>query len=337
MSSISRRGLLRIGGAIACSLAAARTATALAAAAGAPAKPAPNAAGAGAISIGGDITVNRIGFGAMRIAPGETAGRPDPTVDEAVRVLRRAVELGINFIDTADVYGRGESEERIRRALYPYPHGVIIATKGGWLRPSMDPSAWDGSPKHLREACEGSLKRLRLERIDLYQYHIPDTKVPFEESIGALARLREEGKIRHIGVSNVTLEQVRRARRIVPIVSVQNRYNIAYRASEEVLRYCEAEGLVFIPWAPLARGMPGGSPPGPANDPAFNPPAGYQERLAAAERQHGLNQYQGGIAWLMSHSRQILPIPGTTSVEHLEENVAAAAVRFSPQELQAIG
>lgn len=337
MSGMSRRSLLKTGGAVVCSTVAARVATALGGTDGATTQAAPNAALAGTITIGGDMKVNRIGFGAMRIAPGETPGRPDPTLEEAVRALRRAVDLGVNFIDTADVYGRGQGEERIREALYPYPKGVVIATKGGWLRPSMDPSAWDGSPKHLREACEASLKRLRLEHIDLYQYHIPDTKVPFEESIGALTRLRQEGKIRHIGVSNVTLDQVKRARKIVPIVSVQNRYNIAYRASEEVLRYCDAEGLVFIPWAPLASETPDGQPPGPANNPAFDPPAGYQERLAQTEKQHGLNKYQGGIAWLMSHSKQILPIPGTTSVEHLEENIAAGAVRYSSQEMKAIG
>lgn len=337
MSSMSRRSLLKTGGAVACSMVAARVATALAATDGAATHAAPNAARAGTITISGDMKVNRIGFGAMRIAPGETQGRPDPTVEEAVRVLRRAVELGVNFIDTADVYGRGQGEERIREALYPYPKAVVIATKGGWLRPSMDPSAWDGSPRYLRQACEASLKRLRLERIDLYQYHIPDPKVPFEESIGALARLREEGKIRHIGVSNVTLDQLKRARKVAPIASVQNRYNVAYRASEEVLRYCEAEGLVFIPWAPLAREMPGGQPPGPANNPTFDPLAGYQERLAETEKQYGLNKYQGGIAWLMSHSKQILPIPGTTSVAHLEENIAAGAIRYSPQEMKAIG
>jgi aryl-alcohol dehydrogenase-like predicted oxidoreductase len=327
---------LKTGAVVAGSLVAARVATTLAAANAAPAQVAPNAARAGTIKLG-DMVVNRIGFGAMRIAPGETEGRPDPTVEEAVRVLRRAVELGVNFIDTANVYGQGESETRIRKALYPYAKGLVITTKGGWLRPSMDPSAWDGSPKGLREACEGSLKRLGLERIDLYQYHIPDTKVPFEDSIGALAKLRQEGKIRHIGVSNVTLDQVKRARKIVPIVSVQNRYNIAYRASEEVLKYCEAEGLAFIPWAPLAREMVGGQPPGPANNPAFNPPEGFAERQAKIEKQHGLNKYQGGIAWLMSHSKQMLPIPGTTSVAHLEENIAAGAIRFSLEEMKTIG
>jgi len=335
MSGMSRRVLLKAGGAMACSMWAARAT--LAATDGSAKHNAPNATLAGTITFGGDMTVNRIGFGAMRIAPGETQGRADPTVEEAVRVLRRAVELGVNFIDTADVYGKGQGEERIRKALHPYAKGVVIATKGGWLRPSMDPSAWDGSPRYLRQACEASLKRLGLERIDLYQYHIPDPKVPFEDSIGALARLREEGKIRHIGVSNVTLDQLERARKVTQIVSVQNRYNVAYRASEEIVRYCEAEGLVFIPWAPLAREMPGGEPPGPANNPAFDPPAGYQERMATTEQQHGLNKYQGGIAWLLSHSKQILPIPGTTSVEHLEENIAAATVRYSPQELKAIG
>src|SRR6185437_2955608 len=334
MSSVSRRSLLKTGGAVGCSLVAARIATTLGATDAAAAQGTPNAAAAGTITFGGDLKVNRIGFGAMRIAPGETEGRPDPTVEEATRTLRRAVELGVNFIDAADVYGKGECEVRIQKALYPYPKGVVIATKGGWLKPSMDPSAWDGSPMHLRDACEASLYRLRLDRIDLYQFHIPDTKVPYEESIGALARLREQGKIRHIGVSNVTLDQIKRARKVAPIVSVQNRYNIADRASEEIVRYCEAEGLVFIPWAPLQQEIPDGQPPGPANNPAFDPPAGFQERLAQAEKQHGLNKYQGGLAWLMSHSKQILPIPGTTSIAHLEENIAAAAVRYSPQEMK---
>ena len=337
MSSMSRRSLLKTGGAVVSTMVAARAVTALGGTAGAAAPAAPNASQAGTITIGGDLKVNRIGFGAMRIAPGETEGRPDPTVEEATRTLRRAVELGVNFIDTADVYGKGESEVRIHKALYPYPKGLVIGTKGGWLKPSMDPSAWDGSPMHLRDACEASLWRLQLDHIDLYQFHIPDTKVPYEESIGALARLREAGKIRHIGVSNVTLDQIKRARKVAPIVSVQNRYNIADRASEEILRYCEAEGMVFIPWAPLQQEIPDGQPPGPANNPAFDPPAGFQERLAQTEKQHGLNKYQGGIAWLMSHSKQILPIPGTTSVEHLEENIAAGAIRFSAQELKVIG
>ena len=204
MSGLSRRGLLKVGGAVMCSMAVSRAAPALAAVGAVP-----NAAHAGTLTIGGDLTVNRVGFGAMRIVGGETPGRKDPEPAEALRVLRRAVELGVNFIDTADVYGRNQSEQRIREALHPYPKGLVIATKGGWLRPGLDPEDLDGSPRHLREACEGSLKRLGLERIDLYQFHIPDPKVPIEDSIGELSRLRDAGKIRHIGVSNVASRAAR--------------------------------------------------------------------------------------------------------------------------------
>lgn len=332
MSGLSRRGVLQAGGAVICAAAIGRVTPALPAAGGAP-----NAARAGTLTIGGDLTVNRVGFGAMRIVGGETPGRKDPEPAEAIRVLRRAVELGVNFIDTADVYGRNQSELRIREALRPYPKGLVIATKGGWLRPGLEPEDLDGSPKHLREACEGSLKRLGLERIDLYQFHIPDPKVPIEESIGELGRLRDAGKIRHIGVSNVDLAQLERARRVAPIVSVQNLYNVGYRASETVLRYCEAHGLAFLPWAPLARSMGAGRLPGPPRDAAFDPPAGHEERLAALQVRYGLSKQQAAIAWLMTRSRWILPIPGTSAIGHLEENIAAAAVHFSPEDMAAIG
>jgi aryl-alcohol dehydrogenase-like predicted oxidoreductase len=274
--------------------------------AAAPAAAAVPAAAAGTISVGGDLSVNRMGFGAMRITgPGIWGPPEDPA--EAQRVLRRAIELGVNFIDTADAYGPDVSEELIGRSLYPYPRGVIIATKGGMVRPG--PGDWtpDGRPQHLRAACEASLKRLKLARIDLYQLHRVDPKVPLEDSIGELARLRSEGKIRHIGVSNFSAAELERARRVVPIVSVQNRYNVADRAAEDVLAVCARDGLAFIPWAPIGRGA------------------------------HGVSVLQVAIAWLLAKSAVMLPIPGTSSVPHLEQNVAAAAVQLSAAELAAIG
>ena len=291
--------------------------------AGTPGAGAP-AAGAGTVTLGGDLTVNRMGFGAMRITgPGIWGPPQDPA--EAERVLHRAVELGVNFIDTADAYGPAVSEELIARALHPYPRGLVIATKGGLLRPG--PGDWtpDGRPQHLREACEASLKRLKLARIDVYQLHRVDPKVPLEDSIGELARLRTEGKIRHVGVSNFDPAELERARRIVPIVSVQNRYNLADRASEDVLSVCTRDGLAFIPWAPIARGsttaLEGRS----------------TQAMEAAASVHGLSVLQVGIAWLLAKSPAMLPIPGTSSIAHLEENVAAAAVRLSAAELAAIG
>jgi pyridoxine 4-dehydrogenase len=247
----------------------------------------------------GDLTVRRLGFGAMRIT-GEGVWGPPADHDEAIRVLRRAVELGINLIDTADSYGPEVSEELIAEALSPYPEGLVIATKGGLTR--TGPNQWprDGRPEHLRAACEGSLRRLGLERIDLYQLHSPDEKVPYEESVGAIKELQDEGKIRHVGVSNVDLEQLATARGIVEVVSVQNRFNLGDRHSADVLEVCQRDGLAFIPWFPLAAGK--------VDDPAL------------------------ALAWLLAQD-QILPIPGTGSVAHLEANVEAARIRLSDAEI----
>jgi aryl-alcohol dehydrogenase-like predicted oxidoreductase len=265
----------------------------------------PAAAAAGTLSIGGDMQVNRLGFGAMRLTGPGVWGAPTDR-PAAIEVLRRALELGVNFIDTADSYGPGVSEEIIAEALHPYPPGLLIATKGGLTR--AGPGNWgrDGHPAHLRAACEGSLRRLRLARIDLYQLHAVDARVPLEESLGELARLRAEGKIRHIGVSNVSAQELARAQRIVTVVSVQNRYNLADRASEDVLKDCEHAGIAFIPWFPLGAGR-------------------------------DASNAQGAIAWLLARSPVMLPIPGTSSVAHLEENVAAAAVRLSARDMQAMG
>jgi pyridoxine 4-dehydrogenase len=274
------------------------------------------AAAAGTLEIGGDLEVNRLGFGAMRITGSGILGPPaDP--DEARSVLRRAIELGVNLIDTADSYGPEVSENLIAETLHPYPDGLVIATKGGLTRTGA--GAWppDGRPEHLREACEASLRRLRLDRIDVYQQHRPDPKVPYEESIGELAELQREGKIRHIGVSNVDLEQLETARRMVEVVSVQNRYSLFDRDSDDVLDRCERDGLAFLPWWPLAAG-------GIGDDSAIT-------RVAAA---HDATPFQVAIAWLLARSPVVAPIPGTSSVAHLEENVAAAEVRLSEEELQ---
>jgi len=280
------------------------------------------AAAAGTFTIGGDLVVNRMGFGAMRITGPGIWGEPkDPT--EARQLLRRAVELGINFIDTADSYGPEVSERLIAESLSPYPRGLVIGTKGGLVRPAASQWVSDGRPEHLREACEGSLKRLKLARIDLYQFHAPDRRVPLEDSVGELARLRQEGKIRHIGVSNFSVDELQRARRIVPIVSVQNRYNLTDRSSEDVLGVCTREGLAFIPWRPLASDssaeLATGSP---------------LERVAAARR---AKVSQVAIAWLLARSPVILPIPGTASIAHLEENLAAARLQLSAAELKLLG
>ena len=285
---------------------------------------AATAAAAGTLTLGGDLVVNRMGFGAMRITGPGIWGEPkDPA--EAHRVLRRAVELGVNFIDTADAYGPEVSERLIAEALHPYPQGLVIATKGGLVRPG--PSEWvpDGRPEHLREACEASLKRLKLSRIDLYQFHRIDPKVPLEDSIGELARLQKEGKIRHVGVSNFDVAELARARRVTPIVSVQNRYNIADRSSADVLALCEHEGLAFIPWAPIARG---------SSDTLEGNAA--SKALDAIAHAHGVSVYQVAIAWLLA-TPAMLPIPGTSSVAHLEEDVAAAGIKLSATELAAIG
>jgi aryl-alcohol dehydrogenase-like predicted oxidoreductase len=274
------------------------------------------AAAAGTFDIGGELTVNRMGFGAMRLTGPGVWGEPrDP--DECRRVLRRAVDLDVDFIDTADSYGPHVSERLIAEALYPYPDDLVIATKGGLTRSGPDQWHPDGRPEHLREACEGSLARLRLERIEIYQLHRVDPKVPMEESIGALVELRAEGKISQIGLSNVSVAQLRRAREITPIVSVQNRYSLADRASEDVLEECERERLAFIPWYPLATGnlaRPGGA-------------------LATVAERHGATPAQVALAWLLHHSPVMLPIPGTSSVEHLEENVGAAGIELSPGEV----
>ena len=237
-------------------------------------------------------------------------------------MLRRAVDLGVNFIDTADAYGPEVNERLIAETLHPYPRGLVIATKGGQTRPSAGQWVPDGRPEHLREACEGSLKRLKLERIDLYQFHWPDPKVPVEDSVGELARLRTEGKIRHVGVSNFSADELQRVRRIVPIVSVQNRYNVADRASEDVLTVCTREGIAFIPWAPIARG---------------SVEKLVSDGLEAVAKQHAASVFQVAIAWLLAKSPVMLPIPGTSSVAHVEENVAAARLKLGAEDLARLG
>src|SRR5580700_5095226 len=275
------------------------------------------ARGAGEFVIGKDLRVIRLGFGAMRITGKGIWGEPSDRA-EAIRVLRRAVELGINFIDTADSYGPDVSEEIIAEALHPYPAGLVIATKGGFVRPG--PGQWveDGKPEHLKAACEGSLSRLRLERIDLYQLHRIDSKVPAEDQLGTLKDLQAQGKIKHIGLSEVSVRQIRHARTIVPIVSVQNRYSVADRGSEDVLEYCEKENMGFIPWFPLAAGRVSGR---------SSPIRRVAERLKATPSQVAL-------AWLLSRSPVMLPIPGTSSVKHLEENVAAAGLKIDESKMQ---
>ena len=261
----------------------------------------------------------------MRITGPDIWGPPrDPA--EARRVLRRAVELGVNFIDTADSYGPGTSEELIAEALHPYPPGLVIATKGGIVRPG--PARWDPDcrPAHLRAACEASLRRLRLERIDLYQLHSLDPRVRLEESLGELVRLQSEGKIRHIGVSNVRVPDLARARRVATVVSVQNRYNVADRSSDAVLAACERDGIAFIPWRPLAQG---------ADDVVAT--GGPVVSLARMASRRGLSLPQASLAWLLARSKVMLPIPGTGRLANLEENVAAAGLELSPEEMQAIG
>jgi pyridoxine 4-dehydrogenase len=275
------------------------------------------ARGSGEFLIGGDLRVARLGFGAMRITGDGIWGEPADRA-ESVRVLRRAVELGINFIDTADSYGPVVSEEIIAEALYPYPAGLVIATKGGFDRPG--PNVWveNGSPEHLRSACEGSLRRLRLDRIDLYQLHRIDPKVPAEDQLGALKDLQAQGKVKHIGLSEVSVRQIQHARAIVPIVSVQNRYSVADRGSEDVLEYCEKENMGFIPWFPLAAGRVSGR---------SSPIGQVAAKLKATPSQVAL-------AWLLARSPVMLPIPGTSSVAHLEENVAAAGLKIDASEMQ---
>ena len=276
----------------------------------------PHASAAGTISIGGDLTVNRLGFGAMRITGRGIWGEP-ADLDQARATLRQVVDLGVNFIDTADSYGPEVSERLIGETLHPYPDDLVIATKGGLSRPA--PRRWDadGRPEHLRAACEGSLRRPKLDTIPLYQLHRPDRRVPYAESIGELVRLKEEGKIRHIGVSNVSERQLREAQQLTPVVSVQNRYNLADRGSDSIIDLCDQEDIVFLPWAPIQD-------------------ADRQVPVRAAASRHGVSVRQVALAWLLGRSQQILPIPGTGSSDHVAENVAAASIRLSNDESNAI-
>ena len=275
------------------------------------------ATNAGEFLIGNDLRVTRLGFGAMRITGKGIWGQPADRAG-AIKVLRRAVELGINFIDTADSYGPNVSEEIIAEALHPYPSNLVIATKGGFERPGPDRWVENGKPEHLRAACEGSLRRLRVDRIDLYQLHRIDLKVPAEDQIGTLKNLQAEGKIKHIGLSEVNVRQIQHAQTIVPIVSVQNRYSVTDRASEDVLKYSEKQKIAFIPWFPLAAGRLSSA----------DSPIG---RLAARWK---ATPSQVALAWLLARSPVMLPIPGTSSVEHLEENVAAAALKIDENKMQ---
>src|SRR3984893_15280788 len=270
---------------------------------------------AGDVSLGGEISVPRLGFGAMRLT-GEGIWGPPKDRNKALAVLRRAVELDINFIDTADSYGPAVSEELIAEALYPYPAGLVIATKGGWNRPGPNQWTHDATRAHLRKAVEGSLKRLRLDRIDVYQLHIPDPVVPFDASVETLAQLRNEGKIRLVALSNVTQEHIERARKIVPIVSVQNRYSFADREWDYVVDYCERNGIAFIPWFPLGAGKVAG------------------EVLNRIAQSHRASPTQIALAWLLRRSPIMLPIPGTSSVEHLEENVAGSSLDLGDEDYQ---
>jgi aryl-alcohol dehydrogenase-like predicted oxidoreductase len=268
-----------------------------------------SAAAAGTFTIGGDLTINRMGYGAMRITgPGVWGPLADKAA--ALATLRRAIGLGVNLIDTADSYGPGTSEEVIAEALYPYPAGLVIATKGGWERPGPGQWTHNASPKHLAEALEGSLKRLRLDRVDIYQLHAPDNAVSFEASVEALAGLREQGKIRHVALSNVTREHVERARRIVPIVSVQNRYSFADRESDFIVDYCESHNIAFLPWAPLGQAKEA------------------HDAIKKVANDLDATPLQVALAWLLKRSKVILPIPGTSSVKHLEENIAAAGLEL---------
>jgi len=272
---------------------------------------------AGMVELGGKLSVSRLGFGAMRLT-GEGIWGPPKDRQGALAVLRRAVELGVNFIDTADSYGPNVSEELIADALFPYPADLVIATKGGWNRPGPNQWTHDATPAHLRKAVEGSLKRLRLDRIDVYQLHTPDPVVAFEDSMGTLARLKEEGKIRLVALSNVTQEHIERALKIVPIVSVQNRYSFADREWDYVVDYCERNGMAFIPWFPLGAGRVAG------------------DKLNEISRKRNATPHQVALAWLLKRSPIMLPIPGTSSVEHLEENVAAASLRLTAEEYDAL-
>jgi pyridoxine 4-dehydrogenase len=270
---------------------------------------------AGTVSLGNEIYVHRLGYGAMRLTGAGIWGPPKDR-EAALAVLRRAVELGVNFIDTADSYGPNVSEELIAEALDPYPSDLVIATKGGWERPGPNQWTHNATPVHLRKAVEGSLKRLRLEHIDVYQLHAPDNVVSFDVSVETLAELKREGKIRMVGLSNVTQEHIERARRIVPIASVQNRYSFADREWDYVVDYCERNGITFIPWFPLAAGRVAG------------------EVLNQVAQAHQAIPTQVALAWLLQRSPVMLPIPGTSSVEHLEQNVAAASIRLKAEEYE---
>jgi aryl-alcohol dehydrogenase-like predicted oxidoreductase len=271
-------------------------------------------------TIGGELEVHRLGFGAMRITGKGIWGPPDDP-DEAKRLLRRVVELGIDLIDTADSYGPEVSENLIAEALHPYPDNLVIATKGGLRR--TGPGQWprDARPERLKECCEGSLRRLKLDQIPLYQLHAPDPKVPYEDSVGALKELQYEGQIRHVGVSNVSVAQLEQARAIVDVASVQNRYNVADRDSDDVLEVCESLGIGFIPWFPLATGR-------------LAEPGGPLDRIA---REHDATPAQIALAWLLARSPVMLPIPGTSSIEHLEEDLAATRIELSLSEVEEIG
>jgi pyridoxine 4-dehydrogenase len=268
---------------------------------------------AGNISLGGEISAHRLGFGAMRLT-GEGIWGPPKDRNGALAVLRRAVDLDVTFIDTADSYGPNVSEELIAEALFPYPAGLVIATKGGWNRPGPNQWTHDATPSHLRKAVEGSLKRLRLDRIDVYQLHIPDPVVSFEASVETLAQLRNEGKVRLVALSNVTQEHIERARKIVPIVSVQNRYSFADREWDYLVDYCERNEIAFIPWFPLGAGKVAG------------------EVLNRIAQVHNATPTQVALAWLLRRSKTMLAIPGTSSIEHLEQNVAAASLQLSEEE-----
>jgi aryl-alcohol dehydrogenase-like predicted oxidoreductase len=284
-------------------------------------EPQAPAAAAGRVAVG-DFIVNRMGFGAMRVTGPGIWGEP-PDREAARRLVRRAVALGVDLIDTADSYGPAVSEEIIAEALHPYPDALVIATKAGSLRPG--PGQWerDARPEHLRRACEDSLRRLRLDTIPLYQLHAVDPKVPLEESLGALAELQREGKIRHIGVSNFDVEELRRAQKLVTVVSVQNQYNYFRRRADPVLDVCEREAIAFLPWAPVRRGMPG--------EPEIADAA--CEAVSSVAEARGASRQQVLLAWLLARSPVMLPIPGTASERHLEENVAAAGIRLTREEL----
>ena len=278
------------------------------------------AAKAGEFAIGNDLRVTRLGFGAMRITGKGVWGEPADR-GEAIRVLRRAIERGINFIDTADSYGPGVSEEIIAEALHPYPAGLVIATKGGFERPGPDRWVENGRPEHLRAACERSLKRLRVDRIDLYQLHRIDSKVPTDDQLGTLKDLQAQGKIKHIGLSEVNVKQIKHAQTIVRVVSVQNRYSLADRGSEDVLEYCEKQKIGFIPWFPLAAGKL----------------SGEKSQVAEVAEELKATPSQVALAWLLARSSAMLPIPGTSRVDHLEENLAAAAIKLDQKVLDALG